>query len=1271
MKNKLLLSGLALFSLSATAQQLQEGDILWPNSQKLYQYVQNWTPGQPVKIASATDPNPSTNGIDFEDENFFVSRVKMKPYFRHSATQVDESLTEANDKRLVNWVPVNKANDGHTDGLPNGLFDSEVFSNWSYVTHWGDWISPHGWVPASFADAAHKHGVAVSGVASVPYGSIGGDWSTALSSLAGFNNNNTNKEKLAKFLYFHGVDGLGYNSEFSGFSSTNLSNLQNLHKYLEDWYKEKGHDKFENMWYDGTNDNGAIQFDNGLTANNDGNFSGASLFLNYNWNSSSLLSKSVTYAQNTSRKDPLYLYAGHNMQGGQPGSNNWALLAQYPVSIGLWGAHNTNLLWAQRSANGSAPVTMQDTYQKRNEQWFTNGVRNPVKRMRVYNRSKFSPDVNWFGMSVYMSARSSLCWSLADEPFISYFNLGNGTFLNWKGERKNNNEWYNIGVQDYMPTWRWWFTDKFLSKNADDVPATGLDAQFTWNDAWVGGSCLNVFGSTDEEYLHLFKTKFGIEAGDKITVRYKLVGGKANANLIFSVEGDETSPIEYPLFDTTQEVDDDWLVSTFTVAGRDDIANQTIAMIALGFEEAQDMNLYIGELSIVRNQTPTPNKPEIKVAKVLRNNYHGVDAKIVFNMANDKESTGEPCYNLDVNTSMFKLYARVDGETKLMGLTSSWAGMYFSIPVGEASTVELGVSAVSTDMESESEIAWSTALPVGERTVSNDVVVSQPVIKPNESFTVGYLDPAHEVADWELTNANTSVVVKTATGTMGLEFPDGLTDVAPYNLKVTEKGGDRVFNWFVQITDDAAGAMPKIYSISLNDAEEEVTIESGESVNVAYTGRNADGAATRAISAEEVWIGGNLGKSGLDLNSSSFTVAAWINYTYAASNGSSAFFSIEDRTVAWPQNNWGWFWSNLNEDGTIGSFTFRTSYTGGTAEIKYTFPDTKVSLGLWTHVAIVFDFQSTTSMRAQLYINGIKQSSRWECASGSSVRYAQSGTTDDYCTYPNGQFRPEANMWYSFFGGRGEGYVAGNGMVDDLQLWDKALSAEEVVAAMSQTRDDIPANLRCYWDFESDNELDPETGYFTSLGQDKEATAANYALVAADAEGQAKPTPQMPAYLAGNPFLEGSGYPVVTQPTWTGRRASVSEATGTGESGSAKVTYTKAGEYTLTLTLANAYGSDTRDYPLVTVEDPVGVEETAAEGELRTYTVDDALFVAFAADGNYEVSVYNISGALVAQKAQASVAGQTMRITLGTSGVYVVRVVKDGKEAKAFKVMKK
>ncbi len=43
------------------------------------------------------------------------------------------------------------------------------------------------------------------------------------------------------------------------------------------------------------------------------------------------------------------------MQGGQPKYSSWTLLKDYPISIGLWGAHTYNMFWESRGELGSDP----------------------------------------------------------------------------------------------------------------------------------------------------------------------------------------------------------------------------------------------------------------------------------------------------------------------------------------------------------------------------------------------------------------------------------------------------------------------------------------------------------------------------------------------------------------------------------------------------------------------------------------------------------------------------------------------------------------------------------------------------------------------------------------------------------------------------------------------------------------------------------------------------------------------------------------------------
>lgn len=1251
-KELFLFSGILVFSLSAEAQVLKDEYMKWPDSQKLGEYVSNWTPGTEL----------------FEDENFYISRVKPKERFRNAVTQIDETLTEANDKKLVFWVPVGNVSNNNNvyftdNGRPNGKFDSEAFSMWSYLTHYGDWTAPQGWVPGSFADAAHKNGVGVSGVASIPWGGLGSDWSAALSAMA-----NSDHEKLAKFLLYHGVDGLGYNSEFNGGSSF-LPQLRTLHEKVHSYLTENGNPVAENFWYDGTNDVGQISFDQGLGTHNDETFGDGdhirtSLFLNYNWHGFSPFS---TFTEDNINKlapgrSLLDLYAGFNMQGGDP--NQWTKLKDANISIGLWGAHDYNMLWADRANNGSTDIAKQLNYQNIIEQFFSNGNRNPIDKIEVYNRKNHHPDEDWFGMSAFMTARSSLKWDLTEEPFITYFNLGNGRFFNWMGERQNDREWYTIGVQDYLPTWRYWFASEFMGKTADKVVENGLDAKFTYDDAYVGGSCLRIFGTVSNEYLHMFKTEFALAAGDKITVRYKLVRGQADINLALSAKGDEKTILRESGFKVLtvadSEADDElWVEKTFTVSGSlASLADKEIAMIALHFENAENLELYLGEFSITRATMPTPAAPVIKTAKVLAYHYKGVDAKLIFNMENDKP-LGEPVYNLDVNTSLFKLYAQQEGgEPVLMGITTSWAGMYYSIPVDlmGAQKIRLGVAAVSVDMKSDSEIAWSDYLDMGEYTTNNDIQINKTTIKPNESFEISYVDPRHEAADWKLLN-NKGEVVKSAENTTVFTVEEGIEEIGGYDLQVIYNGKTTTYGYYVQITSEAVGALPEIYTLTVDGETpetDEIKVEKGQELTLGYTGRKANGASSRGIEINEGWVGGRMSELGIG-GGQTFSVSAWVRFTSIP--GSSAFFSVENRaSSAWPVNNWGWMWSNINTTGKLDSYTFRSANFNGAPELKYTFPNTVVTPNAWNHVVLVFEYNESSQFRSKFYLNGILQESTWNFN-------AATGTTEDWV---NINYGISASDWFCFAGGRGSEPVYNNGIIDDLLVWNGAMTLEQVEAAKAGLDSEaLPDDVIAYWDFESDAN---EDNYFMAKGSKTEARACSFKTEAGESEGEGTQIPQNPLYISGCPFIAGTTFKVETLPTWTAKRGVLSESTGTDTEGSTKLTYSKDGDYTVTLKLENSLGSDTKSYPVFKIGEEVGVEEGLLE-DMLTYTVEDVLFVEFAQEGNYQVSVYNVSGVLVAQNDATVDAGQHMSISLGSKGVYVVKVMRDGKVVRSVKVM--
>lgn len=1225
------------------AQSLKEEYIQWHNSKgdKLSASVDVW----------------GRNGKVTNDDNFFISRVKPKQRFRNEKTQVLKDLTAANDKRLVAWIPFNNPK---TNALPDGIFDSEVFSLWSYVSHWGDWTAPLGRIPAALMDVAHKNGVAVSSLAGVPWQNMGEDWNRELRAIGLLDG-----QKLANYLYYYGQDGLGYNSEWSEWNRI-TQKLREKHVEVNKLLKDKN-PIFENMWYGLTQDNGRNGYSNALDNNyqltfGDSENKAFSLFLNYNWNLRQRLSNSVDYAK-TMGRDPLYLYAGVNMQGGEPRSNSWPLLKDYPISIGLWGAHEKNMFWESRNEKGSSEETMQRSYMLRTERYFTGGTRNPANTPEVTDAMKYNVDnTNWHGMSTWMSAKSTLSWNLTDEPFISYFNLGNGKFFNWNGERKNNNPWYNIGVQDYLPTWRWWFSTDLLGRN---VPARGLDAEFTWDDAYVGGSCVRVFGSNANEYLHLFKTEYALQTGDVITFKYKHLNGSGDVKLVLTAKGSETTPINensFELIKNGQEIDDEhWTTKTFTVGS--ELAGKELALIALHFENANNINMYLGECSIIRGTARTPNKPTITSSDLLAFSKSGVDGKLIFDMPNTKAGN-EPCYNSDVHVSLFKLWAQQEGATEptLMGITTSWAGMFYSIPLDLTATstkVRLGVSAVSLDMKNESPIEWTDYKETPTYTYNDAVHCNKTIIKPNEEFKVGYVDPRHSEGNWELKKADGTTVFS-SNGTK--EFTTNtLTEVGNYDLVVTgdvhsESGTTtqtRTFKAFVQITGEATGALPQIQTLTANGSTATINVQANEAVTMAYTGRPADGQLSRGVNLKEKGFVFKATEVGLESNNQAWTMSFWLKFNSLPS-GSVQILDLRNQYTTWPQNNWGSIWSEYSPTNKVYTFTIRENRNGGSPEHKQNW-SVEFEPGVWSHVTITME-KTERGVKEHLYINGKPATPKDWSFLGNGTGYIQD--------YVNTTTWWGENHFMLGFGRAGQAAI--DGVIDDVKFFDKQLTDAEVAANML-SNDKSAANLKAFWNFEENADAQNK---FASVATGTNVKAYRSELAAGAGEGQGSLAPVEPLYEAGSPFISGTAFSVETKATWKTRKGTFSDETGNDRQGSAKVTYPTGGDYEVTLTLENSYGKDQRTFQVIHIDATTGINETTTE-EVKAYTVNDDILVDCAQAGAYTFEVYSIDGMQVLKNNVNVATGNTVRLHLANSGVYILKVKKEGKTLRTVKLIRK
>ncbi len=588
----------------------------------MHTYYGNWQPGQSPAGGS-------------ENENFFIGRVRPLKRFTNTATQViqdnDENITRRMNRKLLWWVPIGEVDNGGWTSTPSFSLDAEVFNMWSYITIYGNWTQGFFRQPGAFADACHKNGVLTSVVSAAP-------WAVTQNPTDGGHGQNYKAlvdggaDKLLKLMSYYGIDGLGFNSEQSwggGLESSMRTLMQNCHTNKDNYaVGDRLHfDMYDlDSQYRGSGSTSCASDVDGFFPYSNGHF------LNYNWGASALLT-----AESSAGANSFDIYAGMDQQGRQVA--DWTSLNNYNISIGLWGAHNKNMIFQGSNADGSQPEAIQNCYLRKSEQFFTGGTRNPANASNNPISNKLgSGDANFFGVSQLMAAKSALSWVANDYfPFISYMNLGAGKVFKNEGEVTFDSEWYNIGMQDHLPTWRWWITDKYMGHSASDVP-TDTKATFTYEDAWFGGSCLKltfdaaVTGTTNARYIQLYKTEFPINEDDTYTlrVRYKVLQGSAAMHYMLSTVGEEGTATRVSMGTMNK--------TEWTVLEKDlptSFNNGTIAQIGMAFQNIKaGTEILIGEVALVKNGvTYDPVLPEIDATrtKILANSYRGVDFKIIWN----------------------------------------------------------------------------------------------------------------------------------------------------------------------------------------------------------------------------------------------------------------------------------------------------------------------------------------------------------------------------------------------------------------------------------------------------------------------------------------------------------------------------------------------------------------------------------------------------------------------------------------------------------------
>ncbi|KGO01340.1 hypothetical protein HQ48_04595 [Porphyromonas sp. COT-290 OH3588] len=1219
----------------------------------------NWSLGSPLSKERV------------EDEEFFTSRVRPRRRFVESSTQVNSSLST--DRKFMWWVPCGV---GGWNAVPSYFFNSEVFSTWSYIDHWGNWTAPYLRMPGAFADVAHKNGVSITATSSPTFGA-----QITRNNGAGLQYHTVVKggvDKYLQYLKYYGLDGAGYNSEFrmdwrlAMEMSSFLANVgkkaaeQGFFNYSNDWYSlTASSGRFSSNWDDlASEDTAWFHKDGGVVSNH--------YFLNYNWYDTHLnTSKATAEGLGRSSYD---VYAGINMQAGS--GVRWELLSRHPISIGVWGAHRSNMLFENRGGGGSNPLSQQEEYQLASEYFFTGGKHNPISHFD-YGRtipSGSQAASSFFGISKLISARSTLHGNLGQEPFVTYFNLGNGRYFNLKGEQAFAGEWYNIGMQDFMPTWRWWFSTQFMGRTEATIPQESMKARFTWADAWFGGSCLEIsVGSGKEQYLQLFKTKYELKAGDKLTVRYKVLRGTGSIAWANAAQG-KADEYSATILDSEEKPQyGEWIEKTVEVgSGFTDLnmSDATLALIGLKFTDTSaDFAVRLGEISLTRDSYKTPKAPQIVLHKVLDNNYKGHDFKLVYKMAEPKVDK-TIIYNDEVNTWFYKIYAQQEGESEVFcTATTSWAAYVVGakLNIEGKRRVRYGVSAVSLDGKTESPITWTDYVDLSEAKVVGTVSADRTTVNIGEPVRISFDDPTHPSAkSW--TVKQDGKVIKQVSNSKSVEFSAsavGLCDVE-YTL---QNGQTEVLPAYISVVPEAAGTTPRINSITANGKNTAIEVRPDEAVTMAYTAKKSDGAVSRALriqdksfSIKRIYetLGIRLGNSRATNAEGGMTVSFWLRphkTVYAPGEDGVRLVEIAEPHAPWPMSEWSYFWVNYG-GGHTNNHKSRPSYQGFSWTNMFTgydsndarekFVDTKpykMEAGGWYHITVSLSYD----LAAKIYING--------------VLLDETKPSDKRSSVYGSNYDLNISRYVKFAS-------ALDGLIDEVRVYDRVITEAEVKEAMKHS--DNPQSikgLKAYFDFEQE----PQDGYFISrVGNNVKAEVRSLTW---KGEGNVVWTKEPnPLFGPGTGLLPGNSYNVTTKAVWSAPKGKLADIKSSEAGGTALVSWSREGAYPVTLTLQNAWGEDTKTFNVVNVvKKNVAVEQT----EMIDLTVYPNPFVEdvrirFAEAGRYDIALYDLAGRQIS-RSEAHV-DTAMLHTLhvdAPAGIYLLKISQAGRVVTTLKLQKK
>lgn len=486
----------------------------------------------------------------------------------------------------------------------NETMDIYAFDYWQYIDSLVYW---DGLIPTpDVIDSGHRNGVPVFGTLFFNWSTSEGDRETVRKFLQQDEDGNyLVANKLVDIAQYFGFDGYFINQETSMPSGEGYGDaFRAFMLYLKD-YAEKVKYPINLSWYDSVDNDGhrfhydAVNEDNDifLKPSESEEVPANEFFMNFNWGDEHV-NKTVEHMKKIGRS-PYDAYAGLELQANgyyHTDQKRHALLdenGQTKLSLAMFVPDTVLGI----SDDG-------EDYHVEADKFWTGFGGNPAREVDNHD---------WSGMSRFVTDKTPLI----NRNFHTHFNAGHGK--NWfvDGEISSNKAWNSRGIQDVMPTWRWWVENKNAS----------IASRYDFDDAFNGGTSLTFEGqmkedSTSDMMLYSTEIKVSEQSQLKITTKGTNV---TNLQIGLSTSSDysEASFVYYDL-----DAYSDWETQN---VGLENLVGKTIYAIKLRVQadaNLSNLKLNVGQLSIYDQEVLIDAPKNVAVHESLLFNAQSAEAMI-------------------------------------------------------------------------------------------------------------------------------------------------------------------------------------------------------------------------------------------------------------------------------------------------------------------------------------------------------------------------------------------------------------------------------------------------------------------------------------------------------------------------------------------------------------------------------------------------------------------------------------------------------------------